>query len=92
LRILGWQCGKCPTCSERAFEDREELITAIDAYIAAGNQAADSEVAKTYGYPMSSWCVTKITDFSKLFDGFRDNRIAAGFSEDLNDWDVSNGM
>jgi len=53
----------------------------VDAYIA--DNSASSTTAITYGWPINSWCVSKITDMSNLFDS-KDT-----FNEDISDWDVS---
>ena len=40
-------------------------------------------VAQTYGWPMNSWCVGKVTDMSSLF-----NRMSM-FNEDISGWNTS---
>jgi surface protein len=48
----------------KAFETTEELYQAVDAYLASiGNPR--SPVALIYGYPIGSWNVGKITNFSR---------------------------
>ena len=51
------------------------------AYIA--DNSASSTTAITYGWPINSWCVGKITDMSNLFQNRK-------FNEDIGQWDVSN--
>lgn len=55
---------------------------AIDRYIEA-NGTQSSAVATKYGYPIGTWCVSKITNMAGLFNGKQT------FNEDLNGWDVS---
>jgi Mycoplasma protein of unknown function, DUF285 len=79
------------------FRTIEELYRAVDAYRMSfwndTNQSSfeSSEVALRYGYPISSWNVSLITNFSWVFDV---TRFAADipweFNEDLGNWDVSN--
>jgi surface protein len=48
-----------------------------------------------YGFPIGNWCVSRIQDFSFLFNTFdsgsgdRFNPGAAFFNEDISRWDVS---
>ena len=42
---------------------------------------------KTYGH-INNWDVSKITDFSRLFDGSN----CKLFNSDISNWDVSNGV
>mmetsp|Transcript_13615 Transcript_13615/g.26134 ORF Transcript_13615/g.26134 Transcript_13615/m.26134 type:complete len:373 (+) Transcript_13615:122-1240(+) len=64
------------------FETRNELKNAVVAYLA--NNASDTIIATTYGWPIGTWCVENVQDFSGIFEG------ASGFNEPLNEWDVSN--
>lgn len=83
-RLRGFECGECPKC----FADRDELVDAVDAYLDSEDPQT-STVAETYGYPIGSWCVKDVTDFSYLFDGTRGLGLAATFNEDLNSWNVA---
>jgi surface protein len=66
-----------PASPGKCFEDRSELDTAL------GNLSLEREqVEATYG-PIRSWCVSRITDFSRLFQGMQ------FFNEPLDAWDVS---
>jgi surface protein len=75
------------------FETREELREAVDSYL--DNSGKNTLVARTYGWPIGVWDVSKIQDFSYLFsaDDFDDperfNPAAAAFNEDISGWDVS---
>jgi surface protein len=79
-----------------AFTTTEELYRAVDLYLAEPENA-DSLVAMTYGHPMGSWDVSRLSDFTRVFDPdrgveFQINRLVSSgstFSEDLSDWDMS---
>jgi len=73
-----------PTCSppgSTCFEDTQELRDAISGYMADGSECS-TEVT-TYGWPIGTWCVSKITDMTGLF-------FNTLFNEDISEWDVSN--
>jgi surface protein len=70
-------CGVCKRC----FQDRDELRAAIDKY--QSNTRVHVDLAETYGWPIGSWCVDKVTSFSNLF--FRKSH----FNEDLSSWKTS---
>jgi hypothetical protein len=80
------------------FETRSELHDAVDAYL--DDNSMDTDVARTYGWPIGIWNVSRIEDFSATFKAsdvgsgpnFRRERFnpaAATFNEDISDWDVS---
>ena len=71
------------------FLSSEELFTAVDDYLS--NNSNTSEVALKYGYPIGSWNVSQILDFSRMFDAER-NPLTATFSEDLSYWDTSSAQ
>lgn len=83
------------------FETTTELYSAIDEYVAvAGSATANvSSVAFRYGYPIGTWDVSKISDFSRAFDPYRTFDIrncaecastqSSFFNEDLSGWDTS---
>jgi hypothetical protein len=98
---LGVVCGSgnCGSSSDespyKAFETKEELSEAVDLYISSLN-VKSSIVARTYGYPIGTWDVSKITNFAQLFDPDRDLAFDffryssnSTFNEDLSGWDVS---
>ena len=82
---LGPFCHSCRKC----FETTEELYVAVDAYLVDSTES--TAVASEYGWPISKWCVSMLTDFSNAFAADR-NGALENFNEDLLDWDVSNGM
>jgi surface protein len=69
------------------LETRNELLVAVDNYLAAENPET-SNVAEKYGYPIGTWDVSGITDFARTFDGVR-NGACRSFNEDLSRWNVS---
>ena len=72
-------CGICRKC----FQDKQELQMAVDDYLSLPEEGrATSIVAKVYGYPMGSWCVDRIDNFSYLFYQKKH------FNEDLTFWRV----
>jgi Mycoplasma protein of unknown function, DUF285 len=88
---------------KRAFTTTAQLYDAVDAYEAAlqsNGSAEKSMVAKTYGYPMGTWDVSRLTDFSRVFNKDRTERLdptapIKGFialDADLSDWNVSNAI
>ena len=79
--------GKHPSTthsSSYCFQDKAELQIAIYEYIQQGcTNNPGCAAGRTFGWPMNSWCVSRVTDMSFLFSN-KDN-----FNEDLSDWDVS---
>jgi surface protein len=69
------------------FQSTRELQGAIDDYLL--DDSSQSYVALRYGYPMSSWCVSEITDFGRIFSSDRNPRCAE-FNEDISSWDTCN--
>ena len=69
------------------FRDSTELNAAVDLYIKSGcsddSSCADGFFLEKYGWPIGTWCVSKVKDMSNLF-WFRSD-----FNEDLSGWDVS---
>mmetsp|Transcript_14573 Transcript_14573/g.26315 ORF Transcript_14573/g.26315 Transcript_14573/m.26315 type:complete len:374 (-) Transcript_14573:173-1294(-) len=67
------------------FANRNELKGAVDRYIDEEDCANNNEcdVGKTYGWPINSWCVSEVTDISRLF------QWKGTFNEDISDWDIS---
>jgi hypothetical protein len=80
-----------PTPVYVAFSTTIELYQAVDAYQEAAilYSVQDSDVARRYGYPMGTWNVSRLTNFSSVFDGTRNPNLVDTFDEDLSGWDVS---
>jgi surface protein len=99
----------CPDDAPTYFSSTPELYAAVDAYIELRetlgfylneNTAPKYNLTLCYGYPMNAWDVSRISDFTRLFDPNRDlpyqrNRNTdiynktSTFNEDLNEWDMS---
>lgn len=86
-----------PFLDDSVFRTMEQLYQAVDAYRMLSwnesNQSSfqTSDVALRYGYPISSWNVSLVKNFSYEFDPSRFSPdIPWEFNEDLGDWDVSN--
>jgi Mycoplasma protein of unknown function, DUF285 len=71
------------------FQTTGELYQAVVQYVLAKG-AENSVAALKYGYPIGSWNVSRIKNFSSVFDGER-NQALVDFDEDLSAWDVSQG-
>jgi surface protein len=86
------------------FNRTEQLYDAVDAYlmgmqedesnIGTNTPLDQSNVSLTYGYPIGIWDVSRLTNFSRVFDpGRSPTSVRAGtFNQDLSDWDVSNAV
>jgi surface protein len=87
-----------PFVDDSVFRTMDELYQAVDAYLILTSNSSTqslvetSDVALRYGYPMSSWNVSLIKNFSWVFDPTRafTRDSLWEFNEDLGDWDVSN--
>ena len=69
---------------KRPFIDTYELSIAVNDYLADPTNP-DSEVAKTYGWPIGTWNVGLITNFVNLFSQKSD----VVFDDSLTGWDTS---
>lgn len=76
---------------KKAFQDTDELRRAVDVYL-----LADKALTLEYGKNIGQWDVSRIRDFSRLFDAERNNTVfstrgSASFSinEDLSQWNTS---
>ena len=78
-----------PTFSSppKAIESRAELRAAVDRYLVDNSPA--SSVFQEYGFPIGSWNVSLVTDFSSVFDGDFRNSLAREFNDDISEWDTS---
>jgi surface protein len=86
------------------FTSTEQLYEALDAYLlvmqddesntGTNTLVAQSSVSLTYGYPIGTWDVSRLTNFSRVFDPNRSPAsVRAGtFNQDLRGWDVSNAV
>jgi surface protein len=86
------------------FTSTEQLYEAVDAYlmgmqedesnIGTNTPLDQSNVSLTYGYPIGTWDVSRLTNFSRVFDpGRSPTSVRAGtFNQDLRGWDVSNAV
>lgn len=75
--------------ARNSFTSSQELRDAVDAY--AVDDTSSSIVAFRYGYPIGVWDVSRITDFSQLFDATRNTNLL-NFDADLGGWNVSNAV
>lgn len=71
----------------KAIESRAELRAAVDRYLVDNSPA--SSVFQEYGFPIGSWNVSLVTDFSSVFDGDVRNSLAREFNDDISEWDTS---
>lgn len=69
--------------AQTCFNHTYELRDAVDQYLE--DPSKDSAVAQKYGWPIGTWCVRDIADFSYMFDSNRNIR-AVTFNEDLSGW------
>jgi hypothetical protein len=78
--------GTTPPC----FLSYGDLESAVDDYLAGGTRK--DEALQTWGSPIGTWCVSKLTPGSgmdNLFSAIR-NPKAAAFNDPLYYWDVGN--
>jgi len=68
------------------FQDKLELELALNDYLM--DNSPDTDVAKTYGWPINAWCVDDVQDFSYLFSPTT-NILKASFQERLSNWNMS---
>ena len=65
-------------------DNNTELLAAIDNYIISGGDTnPNSDSALLYGFPIGTWCVGDVQDFSFAFQSYTE------FNEALNDWNTS---
>lgn len=81
LLLVLW--GITSTQGQTCFQGTHELREAVDMYLM--DSSPNSNVAKKYGWPIGTWCVRDIADFSYTFDSNR-NILATTFNEDLSGW------
>jgi len=69
----------------KMFLTTEELDDEIEKYCSDKVKYAD-ELASTYGWPIGKWNVSKVSNFSNVFQDQLD------FNEDISEWDISNAI
>lgn len=74
-----------PSKEKVCFESTQELRDTVDDYLVDPSGSVTKDL---YGHPIGNWCVSRISDFSSLFDADR-NPLAIEFNEDISMWDVS---
>jgi len=77
-----------PSPSFKCFDSSEELQGAVDRFMRK-HLIDVKELNNTYGFPIGTWCVSSVTNFSHLFSAER-NPAMEGFNEPLSSWDTSN--
>jgi Mycoplasma protein of unknown function, DUF285 len=88
---------------QRAFTSTLELWAAVDAYLAwraSGGETQLSDNVARYGFPIGAWDVSRVTDFTRVFDPDRQQTLERNrnptkrsvFDEDLSGWDLSNAV
>ncbi|CAB9505213.1 (LipO)protein [Seminavis robusta] len=88
---------------ETCFQSSQDLHDAIDAYIA--DDSPNSSISEHYGWPIGTWCVTKLRRFSFAFQigRMRDPNLnadqanhiteqAAKWSPAIGGWDMSHAQ
>ncbi|KAG7340999.1 fibronectin domain containing protein [Nitzschia inconspicua] len=73
---------KCKGNRPKAFQSNKELRGVIRDYCKYEPKCME-EIACTYGFPIGTWDVSKVTDFSMAF-------YNSNFNEPINDWNTSN--
>ena len=81
------------------FTSTEQLYLAVDDYMANSTSNATFS-AITYGYPMGTWDVSLITNFTRVFDpnrtipfdGTSCGEILSPFNENVAAWNVANAV
>jgi surface protein len=76
--------------SIQCFTSNVELRVAVLEYVQPGiSSSPNSDVAIQYGWPINNWCVSKVTDFSRIFTPPDGNDVSTLFNENIADWDMS---
>jgi hypothetical protein len=81
------------------FTSTEELYVAVDDYMANSTSNATISALK-YGYPMGTWDVSRITNFTRVFDpnrtvpfdGSSCGTTLSPFNENITAWNVANAV
>lgn len=83
------------TWRHQCFETFQELNTTLHNYLT--DATSHRSIAPLYGYPIGSWCVSKITHFDGLFSTeatYNENTRLAyeKFNQPIDGWDVSSAV
>jgi surface protein len=81
--------GHSDTGGFQCFETTQELYFIVDQYLA--DSRVGTVVAQVYGWPIRTWCVSNIQDFSELFfcsTSQCTRSITRSFNEDIGEWDM----
>ena len=74
----------------KPFETRDELIQAVDTWI-GNNPDQKKELQSIYGPTMNHWDVSRLDDFSHVFNANR-NPAMTSIDEDVSLWTTGNGQ
>lgn len=74
---------KLPSTGQKPFENYKDLIRMVRKYCTNKILYAE-EIARSYGWPIGKWDVSRVTQFVFIFLYMKD------FNEDISEWDVSN--
>jgi surface protein len=82
-----------------AFTTTNELYVAVDDYLTNSTSNATLSAIK-YGYPMNTWDVSRITNFTRIFDPDRGapfdgsgcGSVQSTFNENISSWNVANAV
>ena len=66
--------------------DKDELVSAVDDYVAQDCSTTSCPVTDTYG-PIKDWCTEDVTDMSFIFSTGRNANLTT-FNEDISGWNV----
>jgi surface protein len=78
-----------PSATPKCFDTTNELMQAVDLWLAAGTSAELAPVAASYGLDLQKWCVSRISDFSNLFSIRRNTNAAFYADPGVSAWDMS---
>ena len=76
---------KLPPTGRIPFKNGIELDDEVNKYYNDKHRYAE-RIARTRGWPINMWDVSKVTDFEGLF------QFKSGFNDDISKWDVSNAV
>jgi len=84
---LGTHSSTVEAARHKCFESNNELRLAIEDYLSEpANRRDRTDAAKLYGYPIDTWCVNSLEDFSYAFWNAQD------FNEPIGSWSTSNAV